>query len=231
MKNVLALVVARGGSKGIPGKNLHPVAGRPLIEYTFDAAKNSRMLSRTILSTDSPEIAEAARRCSIEVPFLRPAELAADDSPVLDAAQHALSWLEPRESYLPDYVLLLQATSPLRTAKDIDAAIAMAFEGDLDAVVSVSAAEQHPLLMKRLDENGCLAPFIESPLSQSRRQALPQAFAVNGAIYLVRRTVLLEMESWCPPGAGAYLMPAERSLDIDTPWDMRIAETILRGGS
>jgi CMP-N,N'-diacetyllegionaminic acid synthase len=227
MNRVLGLIIARGGSKGIPGKNLRQVAGRPLIAWTIEAAKASRRLDRILLSTDDPEIAEVGRRYGADVPFLRPAELATDRSPIIDAALHALQWVETTENYIPTFGMLLQPTSPLRTAEDIDAAIRMAQEQNADAVVSVAAVERHPFHMKVMDENGKLAPFITTELSDSRRQDLPPVFGLNGAIYLVRRTVLWESKTWCPAGALAYVMPAERSLDVDTSWDLCLADLIL----
>ena len=227
MNRVLGLITARGGSKGIPGKNLRLVAGRPLIAWTLEAARASRRLDRIVLSTDDPEIAEVGRQVGAEVPFLRPAKLANDRSPVIDASLHALQWLEKMENYIPMYGMLLQPTSPLRTAEDIDAAIGLAEKQNADAVVSVTSVDRHPYLLKVMDENGRLAPFMKPEFAGSRRQDLPPVVGLNGAIYLVRRTVLRELKTWCPAGALAYIMPAERSLDVDTPWDLRLADLLL----
>ena len=131
------------------------------------------------------------------------------------------------ENYIPMFGMLLQPTSPLRTAEDIDAAIRLAEEKNADAVVSVTAVDRHPFQMKVIDENGKLTPFMKTELADSRRQDLPPVFGLNGAIYLVRRTVLQESKTWCPAGALAYVMPAERSLDVDTPWDLRLADLLL----
>ena len=227
MNRVLGLITARGRSKGIPRKNLRRVAGRPLIAWTIEAAKASRLLDRILLSTDDPEIAEVGRRYGVDVPFLRPAELASDWSPVIDAALHAFQWLDTVENNFPTFGMLLQPTSPLRTAEDIDAAIRLAQEQKANAVVSVTAEDRHPLQMKVMDENGRISPFMKTELVDSRRQDLPPVFGLNGAIYLVRRTVLQESKTWCPVGALAYVMPAERSLDVDTPWDLRLADLLL----
>ena len=160
---------------------------------------------------------------------MRPAEMAGDASPVIDATLHAFQWLEKNESYFPMFGMLLQPTSPLRTAGDIQKAVALAVERDADAVVGVTEADRHPYLMKKIDGQGRLSPFMDTPLSESRRQDLPPVYAINGAIYLVKRTVLQEQRSWCPAGALAYVMPAERSLDVDTPWDLKLADLILGG--
>ncbi len=227
MKKIAALVVARAGSKSIPRKNVQPVAGKPLIVHTFEAARACPLLDRVLVSTDDSEVAELALRQGVEVPFMRPAELAGDASPVMDATLHALRWLEENEHYAPDYVLLLQPTSPLRTAQDIEASIRLALDRSARAVVSVTPAENHPYQLKKMDEQGVLSPWMESNLSGARRQDLPPVYALNGAIYLVRREVLLEEKTWCPQGALAYTMPPERSLDMDTPWDLKLAGLLL----
>ncbi|MFH0879036.1 MAG: acylneuraminate cytidylyltransferase family protein, partial [Lentisphaerota bacterium] len=227
MSAIAALIVARAGSKSVPRKNIRPLAGKPLIAWTFEAAKRSVSLDRIILSTDDPEMAELGRNCSIHVPFMRPAELAGDTSHVIDATLHALHWLENNEGYLPDYFMLLQPTSPFRSFMDIDAAARMALDRNADAVVSVAPARQHPCLMKQVSAEGVLCPWIETGFSETRRQDLPPAYAINGAIYLVRRSVLLDQKSWCPPGTLAYVMPEERSLDIDSPWDFHVANVLM----
>jgi CMP-N,N'-diacetyllegionaminic acid synthase len=222
-----ALVVARAGSKSIPRKNIRPVAGKPLIAYTFEAAKASARLDRIFLSTDDLEVAALGREYGVEVPFMRPAELAGDTSPVIDATLHALAWLADHLQYKPDYLMLLQPTSPFRSSEDVDAAIRLAEMSDADAVVSVAPAAHHPYLLKTVAENGRLRPWVSSPLNTARRQDLPPVHIVNGAIYLVRRTVLLTQKTWCPETALAYVMPEERSMDIDTPWDLKVAEALL----
>lgn len=227
MSTTAALVVARAGSKSIPHKNIRKVAGKPLIAYTFEAAKGSSLLDRVFLSTDDVQAASLGRDLGIEVPFMRPAELAGDSSHVIDATLHAIQWLEERLRYAPDYFMLLQPTSPFRAAVDINAAIWLARDTGADAVVSVTPAAGHPCLLKNMDAQGKLRPWMESPLNTARRQDLPPVYAINGAIYLVRRSVLLTKKSWCPEGAVAYVMPEARSLDIDTPWDLHVAECLL----
>ena len=225
--SILGLIVARGGSKSIPRKNIRPVGGKPLIAYTIEAALASGCLDRVVLSTDDPEIAAVAKTFGAEVPFMRPAEMAGDASPVIDAALHAFQWLEKNDHYFPMFGMLLQPTSPLRTAADIQQAVALAVERNADAVVSVVEADRHPYLMKTIDGQGRLVPFIESPQSGNRRQDLPPVYAINGAIYLIKRSLLAEKRGWCPAGALAYVMPPERSLDVDTPWDLKLADLVL----
>ncbi len=225
--SVVALIPARGGSKGIPRKNLAPLAGKPLIAWTIEAALASKNLSRVIVSTDDAEIADAARQHGADVPFLRPPELAADESGALEVALHALDWLRENAGGEPEYLLLLQPTSPLRTTADIDAAIDLARARGADAVLGVCEAEPHPYLARRVDENGALSHFIPVPEASGPRQGFPPAYVLNGALYLNRSTSLRASRAFQPPGALALVMPRERSLDIDTPLDLRIAEALL----
>jgi CMP-N,N'-diacetyllegionaminic acid synthase len=223
----LAVIPARGGSKGIPGKNLASAGGRPLIAWTIVAARAAQGVSRAVVSTDSPEIAEVARGLGAEIPFLRPAELATDAAPGMLPILHAIRWLEEQEGYRPDYVMCLQPTSPLRTAEDIDAALALARAKEADAVVSVAPVEHHPFWMKRVSPEGQLSDFMVPERPALRRQDLPLVHALNGAIYLVRREVLLAKQTWYTERTYAYVMPPERSFDVDTPWDLRIVDLLL----
>lgn len=224
---IAAIIPARGGSKGITRKNLAPLAGRPLIAWTIAAALGSTKLGRVIVSTDDAEIAEVAREHGAEVPFLRPPELAADASGALEVALHALDWLEENTSDRPEYLLLLQPTSPLRTTADIDAAIELARARSADAVLSVCEAVPHPFLARRVDEARVLTDFLPVDEKLVRRQDFPDAYVLNGAIYLNRCASLRAARTFQPPGALAHFMPRERSLDIDTPDDLRLAELLL----
>jgi CMP-N,N'-diacetyllegionaminic acid synthase len=222
----VALVTARGGSKGVPGKNIAPVAGKPLIGWTIDAARSATRLDRIFVSTDDPEIARIAKSFGAEIPFLRPAELAADNSSHISVVLHALSWLA-NEGLSPRYLVLLQPTSPLRTSADIDGAIALALAQDADSVVSVCVAHNHPLLVKKRTPEGYLANYAQSDLAYLRRQDLPEAFALNGAIYVTKTSVLKEQMTFMPPRTLPFLMPAERSLEIDDPWDLHLARLVM----
>lgn len=221
-RRVLALVPARGGSKGIPGKNIAALAGKPLIAWTIDAARASTHVDDVVLSTDDNAIADVGRRCGATVPFMRPAALATDEASTMDAVFDALD-------RLPDYdvVVLLQPTSPLRTAADIDAALAL-LKG-APSSVSVRPAQDHPYLTFRIDGQHQLAAFAEVPQGQSlRRQDLPSAWCLNGAVYAADIAWLRAHRSFISPQTVAYPMPAERSIDIDTPADLRAAEHLLR---
>ena len=226
--DVLALITARGGSKGLPRKNVLPLAGKPLIAWTISAALASHCFTRVIVSTDDEEIADVSRKWGAEVPFMRPPELAQDDSVHFDTIVHAIRWLDNREEVRPDYVMQLQPTSPLRTAEDINAAVQIVQAGIAVAVVGVSVTEHHPYLMKRILEDGTAVDFVSSDATDLRRQALPTVYSPNGAIFLNSRESLLQDRTFWLPGTHAYIMPSERSLDIDTAWDLYLADLILR---
>lgn len=229
--SVLAVIPARGGSKGLPRKNVLPLAGRPVIAYSIKAALDSRLLSGIpVVSTDDCEIAEVARQWGAQVPFLRPSELSEDETATIPVLLHAIRWLEKNSSSSPDYIMLLQPTSPLRTAEDIDNVIQLALDNDADGVVSVCTSSHHPYLAKKVDQEGKIQDFIPIGGTHNRRQDLPSAYTVNGAIYLAKRDVLLEQQTFYTESTYAYIMPVERSLDIDTPWDLFLAERILESG-
>jgi CMP-N-acetylneuraminic acid synthetase len=229
---VLGIITARGGSKGIPGKNLKLLGGKPLIDYTIDAA-NDTPLDRLILSTEDKKIADVARELGCEVPFMRPPELARDETPHLPVILHAVQWLRDHASYVPDIVLTLQPTSPLRSSADIAAALRMLELSDADSVVSVNevAAHAHPMRMLQVDADGMAKLFVTGePVRQriNRRQDLPKAWVMNGAVYACRTGVLFDKEpSLYGNRVVAYPMPIERSISIDTPEDWDAAEHAL----
>ena len=225
---VLAIIPARGGSKGIQHKNLRDLAGKPLIAWTIEAALTCPKLDRVIVSTDNEDIAATARQCGAETPFIRPPELAQDLTPTIPAIVHAVEWIEQNEGYQADYVMCLQPTSPLCTAEDLEKTVRLANEKKADAVVSVVEVEAHPYWMKHLDDEGRMTDFTSSPFPVFRRQDLPTLYALNGAIYLARRDVLIGLGTWYTTQTYAYIMPPERSLDINTPWDLYLANLVLR---
>ncbi len=230
---ILGIITARGGSKGIPGKNLKPLGGRPLLAYTVEAARECGALDRVILSTEDPVIADAARALGCEVPFMRPAELSRDETPHLPVIQHAAEWMREHAGYQPDAVMILQPTSPLRSADDITAAARLLESTGADSVVSVSevSAHAHPMRMLRVDDRGEAVLFASGePVRRriNRRQDLPQAWVMNGAIYACRTGVLFDAEpSLYGDRVAAYAMPAERSVSIDDFEDWAAAERTL----
>lgn len=229
MIDCVGLITARGGSKGIPGKNLKLLGGKPLIAWTVEAARTSRGLRRVIMSTDDQGIADVARKHGAEVPFLRPAELAREDSTHVSVVEHALNWLDQHERDRPAYIMLLQPTSPLRTAADIDQALEIAETRNADAVVSICEATTHPFLTRAIGEDGLMRDVVTSHgLDDLRRQNLPPAYVLNGAIYLIRREVFLSQHTFHPRRTYPCLMPHERSIDIDTPWDLKVAELVIQ---
>lgn len=228
MKKVLAIIPARGGSKSIPDKNIAILAGKPLIAWTIIEALKSRSLDRMIVSTDCCRIAEISREYGAEVPFVRPSEFAGDLTPGIAPIIHAVTWLRENEGYQPDYVMCLQPTSPLRTVEDIEATIEMIQQKDVDSVISMTTSDHHPYWMKAISQDGRIIDFLPKDTLITRRQDLPKVYAYNGAIYLVKYGVLLDLGTWHTDRAYAYLMPPERSIDIDSPWDLHLVDLILK---
>jgi CMP-N,N'-diacetyllegionaminic acid synthase len=223
---VLGVIPARGGSKGIPMKNLAPLCGRPLLAYTADAVKESKKLTRTIVSTDDERIADCARSLGLEVPFMRPSWLAADDAPMLPVLKHAITAMRT-DGFDADMVVLLQPTSPLRRGEHIDAAVVWLQRVRGDSVVSVVAVPHqfNPTSIMRVEE-GLLKPFLDGPPA-TRRQDKPQLFARNGPAVLAVHTRVVEGGSLYGDESWPLLMTVEDSVDIDTPWDLRLAESII----
>ena len=217
---ILAIIPARGGSKEIPGKNIKELNGKPLMAYTIEEALKCPEIDRVVVSTDSKEIAQVAEKSGAEVPFMRPAQLAADTSKTIDAVWDALDRLE--EDY--EYVVLLQPTSPLRLAEDITGAIQKAVETGKD-VVSVSKVQDPPVLMRQMDENGELTPLLTEG-STVRRQDMKPWYRVNGSVYVNKVERLTKTTSFNDNPAG-YEIPRERSLDIDEPEDFELASYYL----
>jgi CMP-N,N'-diacetyllegionaminic acid synthase len=199
-----------------------------MIAWTIDAARAAASLGRIIVSTDDEAIAEVARACGAETPFLRPAEFARDDTSGVMPVIHAVNWLAEHDNYKPDLVMCLQPTSPLRFAADIDAAVSLMRDGSADSVVSIVAADRHPLWMKSIDAAGYIHDYRPGETLPARRQELPPVYALNGAVYLTRAAQLLERGSWYGERTVGYIMPAERSTDVDSMWDLHIVDLIMR---
>lgn len=211
---VLALITARGGSKGLPRKNVLLAGGKPLLAWTVDAAISAECVDRVVLSSDDHEIMDAARSAGCDVPFCRPAHLASDVATSIDVVLHALNQLPGYE-----YVVLLQPTSPLRTAADIDAAFELMLEKGVSSCVSVTEVEQSPYWMYRVTDENKLQRLLPNVEGGIRRQDLPPIYALNGAIYIARIDWLKKTKSFVGDETIAYQMPRERSIDIDTPDD------------
>lgn len=226
---VLGIVPARGGSKGVPGKNVRPLAGHTLLEYTARAARESGVLDRVILSTDSPDIADAGRRAGLEVPFMRPVTLAADDTPMLPVIQHALDAVA-RGGWSPDIVVLLQPTSPLRRSDHIRDAVATLCETKADSVVTVVEIPRHlsPDYVMRV-EGGRLQPFLPDGVRATRRQDARPAYSRDGTVYACWRATVERFGNIYGDDCRPLLIDARESLSIDSPADWDAAERLLAG--
>jgi CMP-N-acetylneuraminic acid synthetase len=223
----LGLVIARGGSKGLPRKNVLPLKGRPVIAHTIEAALGCRALTRTILSSEDAEILEVGRRAGCPAPFVRPAELADDHSSTVAVALHALDWLASHEGFTPDVVVLLPATAPLRRTEHIEGALdALCGDGAAEAVVAVTEPDYSPYWMLTLS-GGRLSWLFPEHRTVSRRQDLPAAYRPNGSIYAVRVSALREQRTFYPRATGAYVMPRDSSVNIDSEMELRLAEVLL----
>lgn len=222
-RSVLGIIPARGGSKGLPRKNILPMLGKPTLAWTIEAARASRLLDRLILSSEDPEIMAVAREWGCDVPFVRPMALAADDTPGIAPVLHALQALPERY----DYVVLLQPTSPLRTAGDIDGCIEACVASGAPACVSISPASTPPEHFRRMDAQGHLHPLLDDE-GADRRQDYPRAYVLNGAVYVARSDFLLQAKTFFTPETIGYIMPAERSPDIDSGMDFIVCEALLQ---
>lgn len=223
-KRVVGVICARGGSKGLPGKNVRPLAGRPMIAWTVEAALQSEVMDRVLVSTDDEAIAQAARNAGAEVPFLRPPELASDAANVVDAIFHALE--TAGESC--DYVVLLQATSPLRVAADIDACVRLCRERQAPAAATLCQCAKSPYWTFHLNDNGTVRLTIERDEVGHQRQALPQTYSANGAVYVAETEWLCRERTFWRPGLTVGVeMPAERSIDVDTLMDFQLADLLM----
>lgn len=227
--NIVGLIPARGGSKGIPRKSHVRLGGKPLLTYTLQAAQKSKLLSRVLISTDDKKAIALAKRFGVEAPFIRPRHLATDKSRIVDVIRHTFNYLEKEEHYPVDAIVLLQPTSPLRKAEHIDEAIRLFIRRDADTVVSVVPVPHryNPVSVMVVEKSGHLKPFREGPLIL-RRQDKPLSFARNGpAILVMKRSVLKkgQLYGW---RVIPYLMSESESVDIDSPADLKLAEFWLK---
>lgn len=226
----LGFITARGGSKGIPRKNLVPLGGKPLIRHTVDAARGSRSLDRVFLSSDDAEIIAFCRGLGLDVPYVRPAELARDDSPVIDCVLHGLDWLKAEQGHEPEAVVLLQPTSPLRTAADIDGAIEAFRTSGAESLVTVSEMAEHPFECIKRTAGGWA--FLDRPKRQAtRRQDYgdTEFLFMNGAVYVNSVAFLRRERRFVLEGRTAlHVVSRECGLDIDTPFDLALCEAWIK---
>ena len=225
---VLGLIPARGGSKGITRKNIRELAGKPLLQWTAEAALAARSITSAVLSTDDEEIAAVGRQCGLRTPFLRPSELAADDTPTLPVVQHALRTLEESgESF--DAICLLQPTNPFRTAADIDACVELFISEAADAVLSVLPVplEYNPRWVYFRQADGSLRLSTGESQPIARRQLLPPAFHREGSVYVTRRDVIMQMNSLYGDRVIGYEVARHPTINLDTPSDWLRAEALI----
>ena len=234
-KRVLGVITARGGSKGIPGKNIKPLLGKPLITYTIESALKSHALDRLILSTDDPEIAEVAKKYGCGVPFIRPKteELAGDKATHLEVMKHAVKWFEENENYRPDYAMILQPTSPLRQASHIKEAVELIEKTGADSVLSVSEVPENFNSKKTMgvDKAGLLKLLSGDPIYKrmARRQDLPQEYWSVGSIYLFKTNLLFgENPNFYGEKTAPYIIEKKYVIDINVPEDWAEAEKALK---
>lgn len=221
--DILAIIPARGGSKGLPGKNIRPLLGKPLLTWTIEAALHCPRLDRVILSSDNAEIIAIAREAGCEAPFVRPAPLATDGASAMAVVWHVCNTLEKHYGW----VVWLQPTSPLRTSDDIAACLALCLEGGAPAAVSMTPVAKPPHWMVTLDQAGHPHPLLGDEWHNSQRQETPPVYLPNGAVYVANIAWLAKTGTFLTPESAVYLMPPERSIDIDTATDFRLAEIFL----
>jgi len=227
--NILGVIPARGGSKSVPRKNLVDLLGKPLIAYTIEAAKDSRRLSHFVVSSEDAHILEVARQLGAPAPFVRPQELATDQAPSLPVVQHAIREMERILGLTFDFVVLLQPTTPMRRGEDIDAALDKLTATGADSVISVcDVGPYHPARMRRIVDDRLVELPIKEPREMARRQDLSPVYIRNGAIYAARRDVVMLENSMVGADCRAFVMPEERSVNIDGRLDLLMAEILMR---
>lgn len=227
-QSILGIIPARGGSKGIPRKNIKSIAGKPLIVWTIDAANSSKYIDRIVVSTDSEEIASVSKKYGADIPFIRPKNLATDKASSEAVIYHTLDFILHNEGKKYDYFILLQPPTPLRTQKHIDESIEKFVNNpQAKSLVSICESLAHPYLMKIINDMGYVQDFIEQSTRIVTRQDLPPVFQLNGAIYIVRSDNFMANKSLYITPTSYYLMDKFSSIDIDDEFDFRIAEDIL----
>jgi N-acylneuraminate cytidylyltransferase/CMP-N,N'-diacetyllegionaminic acid synthase len=225
-QGILAIIPARGDSKDLPRKNIRLLCGKPLVAYSIEAALSSEYIDRVVISTEDREIAHIAEQYGGEV-IERPTELARDDTPSLLVYQHVIEYLEEKEKFATDLIIALQPTSPLRIVADIDGAIQKFLEAGCDSVLSVCQAEHPPYWMYTLDGDR-MKVLIQGGEKISHRQDAPSVYRINGAVYVTRKQVIMIENRVWGDDTRAYIMPWERSVDIDTEIDLKLAELLMQ---
>lgn len=228
---MLAIIPARGGSKGLPGKNIKLLCGKPLIVHTIEAAMACESIDRIILSTDDKEIAQIAGQYDIDIPFMRPKELAQDDSLAIDNYLYTVERLNTECSGNYEEIIALLPTSPLRTAEDIDSAVELFQKKNADSIISCTEMAHPFLWAKKIDKNGKIGNYFDTSIRNKNRQEFKPAYIPNGSIYILKYSLLKKEHTYYSDKTYAYVMPSERSIDIDTELDFRFAEFLIEKGA
>lgn len=228
-KKILVIIPARGGSKRLPGKNIKKIGEKPMIAHAILAAKKSKYVDRIVVSTDDPTIAKVAKKYGAEVPFIRPAELASDTAPTLPVLQHAVVYIERRDDFKPDLVVLIQPTNPLVKSEDIDGAIEKIISTKTNSCFTVSEISQRPEWMYRMDSKRAKLFLNEDNGPTKRSQDLPRLAIINGTVYVTKYDTLMKKGLIRDDtNTSIYLMPRERSVDIDDLVDFKIAGALIK---
>jgi len=228
-KTFLAIIPARGGSKGLPGKNIKNLCGKPLIAWTIEKALKSKYLDEVIVSTDSEEIAKVAKQYGANVPFLRPAELATDTATTFSVIEHTVSFYKEKLNKEFDYIVLLEPTSPLREDDDIDLAIEKLLNSNAKSIVGISKTEsQNPAFLVLLDENGFLRGYEDKNMKVLRRQDIKEVYFFEGSIYISKTDALLSKKTFYHNKTIGYITPKWKSLEIDDIYDFIMVEAIIK---
>lgn len=229
-RKCLAVITARGGSKGLPGKNIKVLLGKPLIAWTIEKALESKCIDRVVVSTDSDEIASVARKYGAEVPFMRPVELSGDNIGSFDVVAHAIEYLAKNgDEY--DYVVLLEPTSPMRKKGDLDNAITALIdkEEEADSLVSLGRVNlEHPAVIKKVNDTGFMEPYVEKPEKATGRQGFSPAYFPYGVIYLTKINALYKHKSFYQPRTMPHFIERWQCYEVDDIYDFMIIETIMR---
>lgn len=226
-KKILVIIPARGGSKRLPGKNIKKIGGKPMIAHAILAAKNSKYVDRVVVSTDDMAIAKVAKKYGAEVPFMRPEELASDTAPTLPVLKHAVNFYEKELKFKPDLIVLIQPTNPMVRSEDVNGTIENIFSAKTNSCFTVSEISQRPEWMYQLESKKPKL-FLASSPEAKRSQDLPKLGIINGSVYVTRYDTLMKKSKIRDKNTSIYIMPKERSVDIDDHLDFKIAETLMK---
>jgi CMP-N-acetylneuraminic acid synthetase len=227
-EKILALINARGGSKGVPGKNKKPLLGKPLITYSIEAGQQSQLIDKILVSTDDEEIAQIAKDAGADVPFLRPAELATDTASQFDVIKHAVEFLEEQGEHY-DIICILQPTCPLRSAEDIDSTINLLKETGSDSAITIGELyDKHPAVVYEMEGENMITPYIKVDKSGTRRQEFKPLYYRAGTVYVMRRKCIFEDNNLYGDSTCGHLVPDERCFNIDSPFDWQLCEAYMK---